>query len=86
MSDDLSTLELTSKEKLVKCVVLHNTGGLGSLSCMIPSLDHPPTGWLLQYSYICTYLYMYNVCTRMHTYTHAHIYINVHIRIYTHSL
>ena len=44
----LSTLWLTSTEKLVKCLVLHNTGGLGSLSCTIPSLDHPPIVWLLQ--------------------------------------
>ena len=39
------TLELTSTEKLVKCVVLHITGGLGSVSCMIPLLDHPPVVW-----------------------------------------
>ena len=46
-SDDFSALELTRTEKLVKCVVLHCIGGLGSLSCIIPSLDHPPMVWLL---------------------------------------
>ena len=46
-SDESTILELTSTEKLVKCEVLHNTGGLVSLSCMIPSVDHPPVVWLL---------------------------------------
>ena len=41
-SRSVSPLALTSTEKPVKCVALHNTGGLGSLSCMMPSLDHPP--------------------------------------------
>ena len=47
-SNCLSTLGLTSTEKLVKCVVLHSTGRSGSLSCIIPSIDHPPMVWLLQ--------------------------------------
>ena len=33
---------LTNTAKLVKCVLLHMIGDLGSLSCIIPSLDHPP--------------------------------------------
>ena len=54
-SDDFSALELTRTEKLVKCVVLHSIGGLGSSSCIIPSLDHPPTVWLLQHNYyVCS--------------------------------
>ena len=43
-----SPLELTSTEKLVKCVVLHSIGGVVLLSCMMPSLDHPPIVWLLR--------------------------------------
>ena len=43
-----SVLALTKTEKLVKCVLLHITaGGLGSASCIMPSLDHPPLVWLL---------------------------------------
>ena len=55
-SDDFIILELTNTEKLVKCEVLHNTGGLLSLSCTIPSLDHPPVVWLLQHTQV--YMYM----------------------------
>ena len=44
-----SPSELTSTEKLVKCVVLHSIGGVVSLSCMMPSLDHPPIVWLLHH-------------------------------------
>jgi len=50
-----ASTELTSTEKLVKWVALHITGPLGSLSCIIPSLDHLPMSWLLQnamYRYI----------------------------------
>ena len=46
-SDEFIILELTNIEKLVKCVVLHNTVGLVSLSCIIPLVDHPPVVWLL---------------------------------------
>ena len=38
---------LTKIQKLVKCVVLHVTCKVASLSCIIPSVDQPPTLWLL---------------------------------------
>ena len=58
---------------------MHTTGRLGSLSCMIPSLDHPPMASLLQqYNVLITTLlamYVYvtvldtvssNICSLMH--------------------
>ena len=49
---------LTNTAKLVRCVLLHSTGKPRLLSCRIPSVDHPPTIWLL-YKNICAIYVLY---------------------------
>ena len=48
---------LTNTAKLVRCVLLHSTGKPRLLSCRIPSVDHPPTVWLLYKNTMSSHMY-----------------------------
>ena len=52
LSDE--ALALTSTEKLVRCVLPHDTFVLGFSSCIIPSPDQPPLYWYIK-TIRCTY-------------------------------
>ena len=58
---------LTSTEKLVKCVLTHDTFVLGILSCMMPLLDHPPVLCFL-YAHICVYVTKKHIDIRIMSY------------------